>query len=308
MLDVDGNYSPQGQAPRVGSADARIAELARRQHGVVNSLQLRLLGVTKEAVTYRVRVGRLHRIHRGVYAVGHRSLPRPALFMAAVLAVGGDAALSHRSAAVHWGLLREEPKRAIDVSTRRSLRRRHGIRIHTVRSLGPDDVVEHAAIRVTSPARTLLDLADVAGARVLRRAVREAEVQRLVHHRQLRGQVRRAAGRRGAGGLAALIADGPTPTRSDLEDAAIDLFRRNGLKPQINAKVVGLEVDFFFPAGRLVVEADGDWCHGTRLARSEDARKQATLEAAGYRVVRINWDQATLAGPQTVRRIRSALP
>jgi very-short-patch-repair endonuclease len=297
------NYSQEGRTP----PDLPLADLAARQHGIATAGQLHGLGITDDDIAYRVRTGRLHPIHRGVYAVGHRHLTQNALFVAAVLAIGPGAALSHASAAVLY-----EVRRAIagpiDVTVARRLKPRRGIRIHSGRCLPRSDVVVREGIPVTTPARTLLDLADVLDRRSLERAVHEAEVQRLVTHDRLREQIARSPGRRATTVLAAILAEGPAPTRSELEDRALELFKQADLpRPRTNVQVLGIEVDFLFPAARLIVEVDGDRYHGTAFARRTDAAKQARLEAAGYRVLRLTWEQVTQRPQQTVARLRRAL-
>ncbi len=167
-------------------------------------------------------------------------------------------------------------------------------------------------VPVTTVARTLLDLADVAGEPVLTRAVREALVQRRVDERALRVQLTRAGGRRGAGRLASLIAPGPSPTRSVLEDRVLEMLRAHGLPPPaVNVVLGGLprrvEVDFFYADASLILEADGARYHANRFARDADAARQAMLEAAGYRVLRLNWAQVTLDPDPTASRVRRAL-
>jgi very-short-patch-repair endonuclease len=282
-----------------------MAELASRQHGVASTGQLKALGLTWDDIAYRARTGRLHPIHRGVYAVGHRHLTETALFAAAVLAVGPGTALSHASAAALWGI-RTSNLRRVNVTVARRVRSRPGIRIHAVRALQPTDVTRRHGIPITTPARTLLDLADVLPLPALERTVHEAEVQHLVDHRRLRAQLERCNGR--SRNLATVIADGPTPTRSELEDRALDLFKRHGLpKPQTNVHIHGIEVDFLFADAHLVVETDGYRYHSTAFARRNDTDKQARLEAAGYRVIRLTWRQVTERPQETIRRLGRAL-
>ncbi len=282
--------------------------MVRRQHGLITTNQLLAMGLTRWFIDYRVKSGRLHPIHRGVYAVGHQALDLDDHFHAAVLAVGPDAVLSHVSAAVLWGLVRSpgvgEP---IHVTTTRWVRSRPRVRVHVTRSLRPADRTRRYNIPVTRPERTLADVAAVLPDGVLRRALREAQVQRLVDIKALAVQLR--SGRAGAARLRVLIGAGPTPTRSELEDRALDLFLQHGLpRPRVNAilRVGGraYEVDFLFVEQRVVVEVDGDRFHGTRLARDRDAAKQLALEAAGYRVIRLTWRQVTAEGADTVRRLR----
>ena len=308
MLDVGVDNRAQRQAP----ADFRLAALAERQHGVVTVRQLRALGLSSSAVRYRVGVGRLHPIHRGVYAVGHRQLSENGRFLAAVAAVGTGAVLSHIAAGSLWGLAPCRDGVGIDVSVTRSIRPRPGIRLHVVRSLPRTDATRRAGIPVTTPARTLLDLAGVLGAKALARAVHEGEVQRVVTNIDLREQLHAATGRREVAVLRALVDQGPVPTRSELEDATFALLRRHGFpRPEINTRPPGLpawvEVDFLLGGTPVVIEVDGDRFHATRWRRRLDARKQALLEAAGYRVIRLTQEQVTAESAQTVRRIRRAL-
>ena len=169
-----------------------------------------------------------------------------------------------------------------------------------MRRLDPLDRTREAGIPVTTVPRTLLDLADVVGEDRLRRAVREAFVRRRVDERRLRAAVERGNGRRGARRLAALLADGPTATRSELEDRFLELLRAHGLPRPV-------EADFLFADARLVVETDGARFHDNRIAREADAMRQAMLEAAGYRVLRVTWRQVTREPQQTARRVRAAL-
>jgi very-short-patch-repair endonuclease len=282
-----------------------MAAVASRQHGVITVAQLRALGLSVDEVKWRSRTGRLHPLHRGVYAVGHRKLTDESLFIAAVLAIGADAALSHLSAAQLYGLRRRRQGSWVDVSTTRRVRPRTHIRLHTVRTL---ERTKRNGIPVTTPARTLLDLGDVLPPRKHERAVHEAEVQRLVTIADLETQIAKSPGRRAATRLQAIIADGPAPTRSDLEDAMLALLKRHGLpRPTTNATIGRDEIDLHFPGTNLVVELDGWRYHGTRIRHRLDARKQARLEAAGLRVLRADWHQVTVEQAQTAQRVRRAL-
>jgi hypothetical protein len=265
--------------------DRRIAALARRQHGVISRAQLLSLGLGGSGVAHRVRAGRLHRIHRGVYAVGHARITASGLYLAAVLACGEGAVMSHRAAAALW-CIRPSNSRVVDVTIpgRAGRARRKGVRIHRAR-LRPDEVALVDGIPVTSPARTLVDFADVSSLRELERAFDEAEYLRLdctglepIH------------GRRGYGRLQTVSArhePGTTRTRSDLEDLFLALCERFGLpRPAVNSLLLGHEVDFLWRDARLVVEVDGGAAHGTRAAFEEDRRRDAELAVAGQTVVR----------------------
>jgi predicted transcriptional regulator of viral defense system len=290
--------------------DQAVARVAAGQHGVVTLAQLRAAGLADGDIKYRVAGGRLHRVRRGVYAVGHACVSREGGFLAAALSIGEGAVVSHTSAALLWGVLDERPG-PTHITVARQVRSRRGIRVHSVRRLPRGDTAKISGVPVTTLPRTLLDLADVAAERTLRRAVRQAAVQHQVDECALRDQLQRAQGRHGAPRLGALIADGPAPTRSELEDRTLDLLRvHNFPRPAVNATLAGLarrvEVDFLFAEHGLIVEADGARYHDNRIARQDDTARQAMLEAAGYRVVRVTWAQVTRDTAQTVRRLRRA--
>ena len=168
-------------------------------------------------------------------------------------------------------------------------------------------------MRVTSPARTLLDIASDLTEHELRRTIRRAQVEGHTNVRQILDVLSRGAGERGAPALRAAIAGGPVPTRSELEDIVLELIdHATAERPEINAKIclegrAPIEPDFLWRARRLVIEADGAAWHDDRLTRELDAEKQAALEAAGYRVLRITWKQAIRQPQQTIARIRAAL-
>ncbi|MEA2137807.1 MAG: hypothetical protein QOG56_957 [Solirubrobacteraceae bacterium] len=306
-----GFWPPQPPEPHT-PPDLQVAGHARAQHGIVTAAQLSACGLSSQAVTMRLRKGLLQRVHRGVYAVGCGPLSLEARFRAAVFACGQEAFLSHFSAAALERLLGWEERHLEVTVVGWSTARRPGLRVHRARSVDPRDVTVRRGIRVTTEARTLLDLAGVLREHALRRVVRQALGERRVTIAQLRDVLTRANGHRGAGPLAQLVADGPAPTRSELEDALLDLVRRAGLpEPQVNAELVldgrRLIPDLRWPRQRLVVEADGAAWHDNRVARAADAERQALLEAHGERVLRVTWQQTTRQPRQTLARIRAAL-
>jgi hypothetical protein len=190
-------------------------------------------------------------------------------------------------------------------------RAHRGLRVHRTRTLGRDDRTRHEGIPVTSPARTLVDLASLFPYLPLRRAVRQAQSLRLVHVRHLAEAIGRLGPRRGMSNLAQIVATGPAPTRSELEDVVLDLLLAGGLAhPDVNVPLAlgGRRVvpDFRWPRQRLVVEADSAAWHDHRLAREDDAERQALLEAHGERVLRVTWHQAIARRAQTLARIRAA--
>jgi hypothetical protein len=247
--------------------------LAARQYGVVTRAQLVAVGMSEEAIARRMRSGRLHRLHRGVYAVGHTALSQHGRWLAAVLACGDGALLSHRSAAALWGL-RPTSATMIDVTVPpgNGHRTKDHLRVHR-RTRTPE---VHCGIPVTSPYCTL---ADLAAAKIPRHQLaRAAEI----------------AERRG---LAVFELD--DRTRSPLEDAFLALCPE---PPVVNGKVEGLEVDFHWPDARLVVETDGHEHHGTRAAFERDRARDQRLVAAGWSVLRFTHRQV-LGEPERVRAI-----
>jgi predicted transcriptional regulator of viral defense system len=277
--------------------DVLIRELAERQHGVVSLPQLQFLGLSASAVRQRVATGRLIRIHRGVYAVGHGRLTQRGRWMAAVLAYGSQAHLSHRSSAALHGL-RPDNRPKIDVTVAGpSARSRPGIDVHRSITLEPVDLTTIDGIPCTSLARTLLDLAEVVSERAVEKAIDEAEVLRTFDLRAVEDVLSRAAGRRGAAVLRRVLADydGPTMTDRELEERFFGLCRRASVpQPEVNGWVslddgVAYKVDFLWRAERLGVETDGWGSHGTRQAFENDRRRDRLLTLAGWTVVRFTW-------------------
>jgi very-short-patch-repair endonuclease len=291
--------------------DARIAELAAAQHGVVARAQLRAMGATDTAIAWRVRLGRLHRVRRAVYAVGHPALTPHGRRLAAVLALGPGARLSHRSAAALWDL-RPSAAGWIDVTVAGSgARRSPGVRTHRVRRLRQDEVTTHHAIPVTTPARTILDIAAGLERRGLERVLDRAEELRLTDRRELEAIAGAHRGHHGAGALRRALADhvaGTTLTRSELEERMLALCRDHGLgRPRVNHWVAGFEVDFLFADHRLVVETDGWAHHRTRRAFERDRERDAALVRAGHRVLRFTHRQIAGDPPAVAATIAAAL-
>ena len=306
---------PQAYAGDTRRPDVRVADLAAGQWGVLSLEELRGCGLSRAAVGVRVRNGRLHRRYVGVYAVGHTALSLEGRFLAAVKACGPGTVLSHFAAAGHLGLVRWDdrwPDRWPEVTvTSAGTRRQEGLRVHRTQTLDPPDVTRHRGIPVTSPARTLLDLAAVLPYRPLRRAVREAQALKLVSLNQLTDVLTRLGPRRGTRNFAQILSTGAQPTRTELEDAVLDLLLAGGLEPpDVNVPIIIagrlIVPDFRWPRQHLIVEADGAAWHDHRLAREDDAERQALLEAHGERVMRVTWQQAVARRPQTLARIRAA--
>jgi very-short-patch-repair endonuclease/predicted transcriptional regulator of viral defense system len=277
----------------------RIVELAERQHGVVTLAQLQLLGLGRSGVSRRATAGRLHRVYNGVYAVGRPLLAEHGRWMAAVLAYGPQAVLSHRSAAGLLGIRRDNRAKTDVTVPRRSARPRPGIDVHRGSTLQAVDITTVDGIPCTSVGRTLVDLGDVVDGRAVERAVDQAEVIRLFDGRAVAGALERAGPRRGAGILRAVLADLDEPrlTRRELEERFLALCRAASLSsPAVNAWIaldhgVIYQADFLWRAQRLIAETDGRDVHTTAKAFENDRLRDQRLTLAGFTVVRFTWRQ-----------------
>jgi very-short-patch-repair endonuclease len=277
--------------------------------------QLRALGLCPSAVRERVAAGKLHRVHRGVYSVGHSVLSVEGRWMAAVLACGPGAVLSHRSAAALWGL-RPSARARIDVTApRRAGRVREGIDVHSGATLLPRDVTSVRGIPCTTVARTLLDLAEVVDRRGVERACDQAEVLRLYDGKAVDDVLGRATGRHGASRLHAVLAEyevGENITHRELEERFLLLCRNSNLpKPKVNAWVQlpdgAVQADFLWADERLIVETDGRATHGTRRSFESDRRRDQRLLVAGWHVMRRTWRQVTREPTELVESLRTQL-
>ncbi len=288
-----------------------MAEVAAGQWGVVSAAELAECGLNSNAITLRERNGRLHRVHRGVYAVGHPGLPWEGELAAAVKACGPTALLSHYSAAELWGFV-ERLDRIPDVMVWAAGSRSHpGIRVRRTLRLEPVDRAERLRIPVTSAARTLLDLASSIGQSATRVAVRSGIGLGLVTVRQLGWVLARYQGARGCGILRDAIASGAAPTKSERESDVLDLILQAGFaSPDVNAplSIDGRRVipDFRWPEQRLILEVDSTAWHENPLARADDRERQALLEAHGETVLRTHWRDAVLGPHKLIERLRTA--
>lgn len=288
-------WTPQARR-RLGK---RIADLAQGQHGVVTLPQLRQLGLSSSAVRSRVEEGSLLRLHEGVYAVGCMPQTEEARYMAAVLACGPDAVLSHRSAVDLLGL-REDRRARIDVTAPgRRGRAPQGIAAHRHGSLIAADRTEVKGIPCTSVARTLLDFAGVAPVWELRQVIGEAEVLRALDHAEVRRLIKRGRGRRGVARLRMLL-DEIHPqtkrTRSEMERLFLRMCAATGLpEPEVNVWLELddglLQPDFLWRDAGLIVEADSRRFHDTDSAFLSDRRREQRLQLAGWRVSRCTWGE-----------------
>jgi very-short-patch-repair endonuclease len=250
--------------------DQAVAKLAGRQHGVVTFAQLLACGLTVRMIERRVAAGHLHRVYRGVYAVGHTALSNEGRWMAAVLAGGDRAVLSHLSAAEHWGLLKATTG-AIHVSIPKAGGRsqRRGLIIHRPSSLISAEITVRGAITVTTPARTIADLRRSTDPEVVRRAIRQANFYGL------------DIGNDGGDDAG---------ERSELERRFLRLCSRRHLpRPEVNRPIGPYTVDFVWPLPRVCVETDGWNAHRGRQAFEDDHARDLFLQSQGYRVLRFTW-------------------
>jgi very-short-patch-repair endonuclease len=290
-----------------------IAALAERQHGVVGRAQLLRAGVGRRAIGGRLERGSLHLVHLGVYAVGHPLLSLEARWMAAVLACGPGAVLSHRAAGRLWGITPRSTAPP-EVSRPGDFRSRRGIVAH--RSPVSDDEASRVnGIPVTSISRTLLDLAAVLTKRQLEQALNEAEVLRLTGRLSLPELLERYPRRRGSAVLRALLRDGGAErgvTRSKLERRFQAVLASTDLpRPRLNAHVSVqgrfFEVDCLWAEQRLIVELDGREAHGTDLAFEKDRERDRLLLVEGWRVTRVTWRQLRDDAPAVIADLRRLL-
>jgi predicted transcriptional regulator of viral defense system len=286
---MDGKWGSRG-------VDAAIAELADQQHGVVGRRQLLDLGIGRGAIEGRLARGQLHRLHVGAYSVGHRLVSREGRWLAAVLAAGSGAALSHRSAAQLWRLI---PRSSIttEVTRRRGWRSPVGIRVRASR-LRSDEVAFHRGILVTSVSRTLFDFAGTASKRELERAMHEAEVRQLTDRLSLPDLLDRYPRRQGTANLRELL-ETKAPagvTQNDLEELFVQFLDARGLpRPLLNGTlpVRGrlFRPDCMWLEQRLLAELDGRAVHGTEQAFERDRQRDRILLVEGWRSTRITWRQ-----------------
>jgi very-short-patch-repair endonuclease/predicted transcriptional regulator of viral defense system len=278
--------------------DHAIAELAGRQHGVVGRWQLRDLGIPDASIDRRVAAGRLHRLHRGVFAVGHRAISVKGKWMGAALASGPGAVLSHSTAAALWQI-RDPRSGPVHVTIGKKSGSTASIRRHY--SLLPDDETTTVeSIPVTTIPRTIFDMAASTSLDRVESMLREAEYRRLYDRLSLPDLLRRYPGRRGTQRLRTALARVEAlpsgRTRSPLEERFLPFLRQHGLpRPRLNDWIMlgarRYQVDCHWPGTDQIVELDGWSGHGTRTAFREDRARDRALRVAGYSVTRIAWAQ-----------------
>ncbi len=274
---------------------ASVSQLAAGQNGVVTRAQLRELGLGRGMVDRWLATGRLHPLQRGVYLVGHPVAPSWAPETAAVLASGPGAVLSHRSAAMAWGLCAAAEDEPIDLTVcGRDGGRRPGVRMRRSRAWDPEDLSRRHGLPVSAPARTLVDLAAEVSPERLERLWSEADRRGVVIRPQLDRAIARRPSFRGSAALARLIRSVGEPrlTRSEAEARMLALIRRAGLPvPETNVRVGGFEVDMLWRDARLVLEIDGWAYHRGRRAWESDHARPLALAGLGLREIRVSWRQ-----------------
>ncbi len=298
-----------------GSAFTRreweLARLAAGSESVVDHDELRGCGFSQDAIDRRVRSARLHRIHEGVYAVGHPSISLKGRFIAAVKACRPHGSLSHRAEGARSGFLKWR-QRDIEVTVPIDVVRAHkGIQIHRSRLITRGDTMIRDGISVTNVTWTVVALAAVLSEHELRAAVRDALGMQLTSVRSILALLDRLGPVRGAGALRKIIARGTPRTRSELEDVVLDLIVAGGFEiPEVNEPLFleGRKVvpDFRWPKQKVVIEADGSRWHDDPISHGADLERQALLERHGEVVVRVRWDEAIMRSPRTWRRFAVA--
>jgi hypothetical protein len=294
--------------------DAVIGRLADRQHGVVSRRQLAALGVDRSAIDRRLSRGLLVPLHRGVYAFGHRQLRTEGRWLAAVLAAGPGAVLSHRDAAALHGMRALAESRKVSVTIGGAARAMPGVWLYRRRVLAEEERTLVRTIPATSPARTLVDLAPMLTAAQLAGTLGEADRRGLLDLDAVERALKRTKSRHGQGHsrlravLDAHRRTGAVLLRSALEERFLDLVIAAGLpRPRLNAPAAGHEVDALWPDRRLVVELDGWAHHKEREAAAKDRDKTNRLQLAGYVVLRFLHADVVHRSAEVADEIRRAL-
>lgn len=283
--------------------EALIAALAAKQHGYITRAQLLALGMGADAIAYRVRIGRLIPVYAGVYAVGYVRRTPVERSCAAVLACGEHAALSHGSAASLWGFSKHWG--APFEVTAPTIRIRRGIKVHRSRTLARRDVTRQLGIRVTTPARTVLDTAPRMTGKRLSRFVNDALRTPYLHVAELADVLNRNPNHPGTKRILPYVR---APTNSPLEDDFLEFARRYGLpKPTTNTYLLGYEIDVLYPRERVIVEVDGYEFHSDRDSFERDRKRDVVMLAAGVVTVRTTKDRMQEEPVQEAGRLRSIL-
>lgn len=280
--------------------------MAARQNGNVTRVQLFEIGLDKHAIGYRVKIGRLHRVFRGVYAVGRPPITPQEWASAAVLACGPGATLSHGSAMALWGYWRrwDKPFEVTVVGDRRTT----GITVHRSTTLRRQDVTTQLGIRVTTPARTILDIWPRQSDRAFKRTVSNALHSPWLTEAQLADAVARHSNLAAAGRVAKLLGLPGTPTRSGWEDEFPAFCEKHGLPtPVMGVPMLGYVVDALFVSERVIVELDSQEYHLDPIAFEVDRERDAEMLSHGFVTVRVTWERIHERPLREARRLRTIL-
>ncbi len=289
-----------------GAVDAAIAEVAGRQNGNITRPQLLALGLDKHAIAYRVKIGRLYRVFRGVYSVGRRAVTPHERATAAVLACGSGAALSHGSAMTLWGFWRhwDKPFEVTVVGDRRT----KGIRVHRSTTLRWREITTQVGVRATVPARTLLDVSPRLTDRALKRAVNNALNSQWLTEAQLAATLDRHPTLPGTSRIAKLIGHAGTATRSGWEDDFPAFCAEHGLPaPVMGQPFHGYILDALFPVERVIVELDSWHFHKGKIAFESDRERDAVTLANGFVTVRVTEERLDERPDAEAKRLHAIL-
>lgn len=291
-----------------GDRDGLLADLATRQHGAVSARQLAQLGFSPSAIGRAVKLGRLRRVYRGVYLVGHERFDWQCRCSAAVLAVA-PAVASHFSAAWLWGLLKSRPE-TIHLTTPSRRHRRRGFILHRA-PLDPADKSELEGIPVTALGRTYLDLAALSSAERVGRFLERGEDLQIFDLAEVDGALSRARGHPGRGPLRRALAiyrDDPAFIRSGVEERFRELMRASDLPmPAANFNIAGMELDAYWERERFAVELDTFATHGSRAAFERDRQREDDLQLLGIETIRITETRLEQEPEAVIRRVASHL-
>jgi very-short-patch-repair endonuclease len=285
-----------------------LTRLARRQNGAVSWAQLYALGVTEGEARHRVATGIWHRLHRGVYCLGDPQLIPLVAESAALLAVGEGSLLSHHSAGAVWEICARPRDRVSVTLVGRCVRARDGLSVRCLETLERDDISARRGLRLTAPARTIIDLAATLTASQLDPLLDAVLSRRLADEDAIRHALERVPDNH-AGAATVRACLGQTGlTRSQAERRLRSLLKAAELpQPVANERIVGLMVDFCWPEAKLILEVDGFRFHGGRAAFERDRRRDQRLAAAGFQVIRITWRQLEEEPMAVLARLAQAL-
>jgi Transcriptional regulator, AbiEi antitoxin/Protein of unknown function (DUF559) len=292
-------------AQRACRDTVRLAEVAGSQDGIISRPQLQAAGVSGSAISRWAAAGRLHRVHPGIYALGHAALSLQGRLTAALLYAGPGAVFSHTTAAWIWSLTDAEPNR-IHLAVKGRRGSLPAVRIHGARHL---ESTTHRGLPITSVPWTLLDLASIFPPARLRRVLAEADFRGLLDPAQVkavlgRGRPGSAALRRALGQHMPELAQ----TLSVLEERFLVLCEASGLPlPEVNVSVAGMVVDAIWRRARVVVELDGAAAHGGWAAIKRDRQRELGLRSRGFVVLRYTWEQVSERADEVVADLRRAL-